>query len=126
MIGMETAVNIAKELQKNKPFQEVVVANGYASVDAISIAPIAAALGIPILLVDKNSVPTVVTDYINTSGITKTYVIGGTAVVSDAVKGALPNPMRLSGNDRYDTNTEVLKQFKDLICRWKPVLRQWE
>jgi len=110
-----TAVNIAKELYKIKPFQEVVVAKADACVDAISIAPIAAALGMPILLVDKNSVPTVVTDYINTSGITKTYVIGGTAVVSDAVKEALPNPMRLSGNDRYDTNTEVLKQFKDLI-----------
>ena len=38
-------------------------------------------------------------------------VIGGTGVVSDSVKGALPNAMRLGGNDRFDTNTEVLKQF---------------
>lgn len=111
----ETAVNIAKEIQRIKPFQEVVVTNAYANVDAISIAPIAAAKGIPVLLVDKDSVPTVVSDFIKLSGINKTYVIGGTAVVSDSVKDALPNAIRLSGNDRFDTNTEVLKQFENLI-----------
>lgn len=111
----ETAVNIAKEIQTIKPFQEVVVTNAYANVDAISIAPIAAAKGIPVLLVDKDSVPTVVSNFIKASGINKTYVIGGTAVVSDSVKGALPNAMRLGGIDRFDTNTEVLKQFENLI-----------
>jgi len=111
----ETAVNIAKEIQAIKPFQEVVVTNAYANVDAISIAPIAAAKGIPVLLVDKDSVPAVVSDFIKASGINKTYVIGGTAVVSDSVKGALPNAMRLGGIDRFDTNTEVLKQFENLI-----------
>jgi len=111
----ETAVNIAKEIQKIKPFQEVVVTNAYANVDAISIAPIAAAKGIPILLVDKDSVPKVVSDFIKSSGINKTYVIGGTAVVSNSVKDALPNAMRLGGIDRFDTNAEVLKQFENLI-----------
>ncbi len=115
----ETAVNIAKEIQTIKPFQEVVVTNAFANVDAISIAPIAAAKGIPVLLVDKDSVPTVVSDFINSSGINKTYVIGGTAVVSDSVKDALPNALRLSGNDRFDTNTEVLKEFKNLIAGGK-------
>ncbi len=111
----ETAVNIAKEIQKIKPFQEVVVTNAYANVDAISIAPIAAAKGIPVLLVDKDSVPKVVSDFIKSSGISKTYVIGGTAVVSNSIKDALPKAMRLGGNDRFDTNTEVLKQFENLI-----------
>lgn len=111
----ETAVNIAKEIQTIKPFQEVVVTNAFANVDAISIAPIAAAKGIPVLLVNKDSVPSVVSDFINSSGINKTYVIGGTAVVSDSVKDALPNSMRLGGYDRFDTNTEVLKKFENLI-----------
>ena len=110
-----TAVNIAKEVQKIKPFQEIVVANAFANVDAISIAPIAAAKGIPVLLVDKDSVPKVVSDFIKASGITKTYVIGGTAVVSDSVKNELPNASRLGGYDLYDTNLEVLKQFKNFI-----------
>jgi len=111
----ETAVNIAKEIQTIKPFQEVVVTNAYANVDAISIAPIAAAKGIPVLLVNKDSVPTVVSDFIKSSGINKTYVIGGTAVVSDSVKDTLPNAARLGGYDRFDTNTEVLKKFENLI-----------
>lgn len=111
----ETAVNIAKEIQSIKPFQEVVVTNAYANVDTISIAPIAAAKGIPVLLVNKDSVPTVVSDFIKASGINKTYVIGGTAVVSDSVKDTLPDAMRLGGYDRFDTNTEVLKKFENLI-----------
>ncbi|MBC2726130.1 cell wall-binding repeat-containing protein, partial [Desulfosporosinus sp.] len=115
----ETAVNIAKEIQTIKPFQEIVVTNAFANVDAISIAPIAAAKGIPVLLVDKDSVPTAVSDFINLSGINKTYVIGGTAVVADSVKDALPNALRLGGNDRFDTNTEVLKEFKNLIAGGK-------
>jgi len=111
----ETAVNIAKEIQKIKPFNEIVVTNGYANVDAISIAPIAAAKGIPVLLVDKDAVPTVVSDFIKSLVISKTYVIGGTAIVSDTVKDTLPNAIRLGGYDRFDTNTEVLKKFENLI-----------
>lgn len=110
-----TAVNVAKEIQKIKPFQEVVVTNGYAYVDAISISPIAAAKGIPILLVEQDSVPKVVSDFIQESGINKSYVIGGTGVVSDFVKDSLPKAERLGGGDRYATNTEVLKKFENLV-----------
>lgn len=111
----ETAVNVAKEIQKIKPFQEVVVTNGYANVDAISISPIAAVKGIPILLVEQDSVPKVVSDFIQESGINKSYVIGGTGVVSDSVKDALPKAERLGGGDRYATNIEVLKEFENLV-----------
>jgi len=112
----ETALNIAKEIQKIKPFQEVVVTNSTATVDAISIAPIAAAKGIPILLVDKNTVPKAVSDFINASDIKKTYVIGGTAVITDKVKKALPLATRLGGKDRFDTNLQVLKQFENQVA----------
>ena len=111
----ETAVNIAKEVQKIKPFQEVAVTNAYANVDAITIAPIAAAKGMSILLVDKDSVPAVVSDFIAATGINKTYIIGGTAVVSDSVKDTLANATRLGGYDRFDTNVEVLKHFENFI-----------
>lgn len=111
----ETALNIAKEIQRIKPFQEVVVTNSTATVDAISIAPIAAAKGIPILLVDKNAVPKAVSDFINTSNIKKTYVIGGTAVITDKVTKTLPKATRLGGKDRFDTNLQVLKHFENQV-----------
>lgn len=50
----ETAVNIAMEIQQIRPHREIVVTNSNSNADAISIAPIAAAKGIPILLVDTN------------------------------------------------------------------------
>lgn len=111
----ETVVNIAKELQKIKPFSEVAIVNGYSSADAISIGAIAASRGMPILAVDKNSIPTPVSDFIKSVNITNSYVIGGTAVVSDTVKKLLPSAERISGNDRYATNREVLKRFADTI-----------
>lgn len=111
----ETAVNVAKELMKSADFNNVVVANGYANVDALSIAPIAAAQGMPILLTDGDKVPQIVRDFIEESKISKTVVVGGTGVVSDAVKGELPNASRLGGLTRYDTNREILTAFKDAV-----------
>lgn len=108
----ETAVNIAKELHKISPFSEVVIANGHASADAISIGAIAATKQIPILLVNQDTIPTSVSNFLASTGIETSYVIGGTAVISDAVKNRLPNVERVGGVDRFDTNREVLKRFK--------------
>lgn len=115
----ETAVNIAKELQQIKPFTEVAIANGFASADAISIGAIAASKGIPILVVDRDTIPSTVSNFLATVEVEKSYVIGGTAVVSDAVKVLLPKAERLAGLDRFDTNREVLKKFEDVIAGGK-------
>lgn len=112
----QTAINMAKEIQKIKPFREVVITNSTAIVDAISIAPIAAAKGIPILLVENDTVPKDVSDFINSSDIDKTYVIGGTSVITDTVKNTFPKAIRLGGSDRFDTNLKVLKQFENEIA----------
>lgn len=111
-----TAVNIATEIQKFKPSTEVVIANAYANVDAISIAPIAAEKGIPILLVDTDSVPAVVSDFVSSLNLKKSYVIGGTAVISDQVMNKFPNALRIGGQDRFDTNAAVLKKFEDFLA----------
>lgn len=115
----ETAVNIAKELQEIKPFTEVAIVNGYACADAVSIGAIAASKGIPVLVVDRDAIPSTVSEFLATLLAEKSYVIGGTAVVSDAVKVLLPNAERLAGLDRFDTNREVLKKFEDVIAGGK-------
>ncbi|KUO58681.1 MAG: hypothetical protein APF84_09430 [Gracilibacter sp. BRH_c7a] len=109
----ETAVNVAKELMKSQGFSDVVIANGYANVDALSVAPIAAAQGMPILLTDGNQVPKVIRDFFNQNKLSRSLVIGGTGVISDSVKSSLPNAERLGGATRYETNLEVLNAFKD-------------
>lgn len=80
--------------------------------DALSIASIAAAKQMPILLTGYNAIPDSVKNYISSSNINKFYVVGGTGVISEAAVSSLPNRTRLSGASRYDTNLAVIKQFQ--------------
>ncbi|KLU64324.1 N-acetylmuramoyl-L-alanine amidase LytC precursor [Desulfosporosinus acididurans] len=102
----ETSVKIAQALGQTT---QAVIASGETFPDALSIAPIAAMKGMPILLTTKDTLPDSVKTYLK--GIQSTYVVGGTGVISDAVYSQLPSPTRLSGEDRYDTNISVLKAF---------------
>ncbi|WP_332694490.1 cell wall-binding repeat-containing protein [Halalkalibacter lacteus] len=54
-----------------------VVANGQGYADALSIAPIASSLEMPILLTKKDGVPGSVLDYVVSSAIEFSFVIGG-------------------------------------------------
>jgi Putative cell wall-binding domain len=105
----ETSLEIAEFL--NSPAQEAFVVTGADYPDALSIASYAANKHIPILLTEKDKVPDGIKNYITSKGITKTYVVGGTGVISDSVLNSLPNAERIAGNNRYETNFEVLSRF---------------
>jgi len=103
----ETSVNIAKKMTG---VTKVAVANGLQ--DALSIASVAAAANQPILLTDKDALPSSVADYLAAnSGIVASDVIGGTGVISDAVKSVLPGATRHFGQTAYDTNNQVIQDF---------------
>ncbi|WP_335871131.1 cell wall-binding repeat-containing protein [Bacillus sp. 2205SS5-2] len=108
----ETAVKIAEEVGHDG---EVVVATGKGFADALSIAPIAASKGMPILLTDKEKTPAVVSDYLKKSPVQKTYVIGGKAVIGETVKNTFTGNVRISGINRYDTNKQIIKYFQSDI-----------
>lgn len=111
----ETSVAAAKELGS---YSNIVLTSGAGYADALSIAPIAASQGMPILLTSKNTVPDTVKNYIDEekSNITNTYLVGGTGVISDSSVASLPSsPIRISGNDRYETNVGVMSYFKSDI-----------
>lgn len=115
----ETSVNIAKEMiALGTNVTKVVVAAGWmAPVDALSVASIAASLEIPILATTHDELPPSVKDFLSTlNGITDTYVIGGTAVVGNAIVETLPGTVhRYFGVTKFDTNLEVLRGFKDVV-----------
>ncbi|WP_054875883.1 cell wall-binding repeat-containing protein [Oxobacter pfennigii] len=90
---------------------EAAVATGADFPDALSIAPIAADKGIPIILSPKAAVTADVSSFIMAAGIQKTYIIGGTGVLSDAVLYSLPGAERISGKDRYETNAAIINRF---------------
>ncbi|WP_407313148.1 cell wall-binding repeat-containing protein [Desulfosporosinus sp. SB140] len=114
----ETSTNIAKELAKQGAKISKAIIVGGSGVDALSISSIAGAQSIPILYSGVESLPNSVSDYLNSikGNLSKTYIIGGTAVVSDAAASQLPGSVeRVAGIDRYETNIEVLKEFSNVF-----------
>lgn len=110
----DTSEKIAEKIGKST---NVVLATGGNFPDALSIAPIAAMNGMPILLTEQNEMPSVIKGYFanNKAYIANTYVVGGIGVVSESVKNTLKNSIRLSGINRYTTNIAILNQFKDKL-----------
>jgi putative cell wall-binding protein len=109
-----TALNIAKEIGMPS---KLVVATAYSNADALSIAPIAAAQGMPILLSDSNRLPDSVISYLDSvkSSIEATYLVGGTGVLNETVEQAFPNPSRFGGTDRFDTNRRLIEAFSSTL-----------
>lgn len=103
-----TSILVAKQLDKPSA---VVVTSGENFPDSLSISSIASQQGMHILLSSKNSLSDEALSYIKNSGATKTYIVGGTAVLSSSIESQVPNPVRLSGKDRYRTNLAILNQF---------------
>lgn len=105
-----TALNIANVVGMHG---KLVVASAYSNADALSIAPMAAALGMPILLSGPDKLPDNVAAYLDSvkANVQQTYVIGGTGVISTTVENSLPHPLRLGGTDRFDTNQLVIGAF---------------
>jgi len=106
----ETSVAIAKELSSNTG--EISLASGLGFADGLSISSIAGKRNMAVLLTGKDKLPKSVADYIKNSNINKTYIIGQTGVISDNVSKAVPNPERLGGANRFDTNKVVFDKFK--------------
>lgn len=107
----ETSVNIAKEVG---PSNGIVVAAGKSFADALSIAPVAAQLGAPILLTQKEDLPAAVDNYVKSLDLVEgSIVVGGEGVISNHVLTKLPAPERLSGADRYATNSKIISHFAD-------------
>lgn len=113
----ETSVKVAEKLGKTK---KAVLAYGGNYADALSIAPAAASEGMPILLTKSNELPKEVEDYAksNSGNIDATYAIGGASAVSAEVSSsfagaATASSKRIGGADRFETNAQVLQNFKE-------------
>jgi len=88
----------------------VYVATGENFPDALAGAPAAAANHAPILLVTENTVPGPTARELDRLKPATTVILGGTAVVSDAVAAQLPGTViRLAGANRYATAVEISK-----------------
>lgn len=110
----ETPIKIAEHLGN---FDEIVIAADSDFPDVLSIAPVAAKKGMPIILSPKDELPGYVADYLKNKGITKTHIIGGPELIDKSVVQQLQdlNPRRIYGQDRYETNTLILDEFASVL-----------
>lgn len=91
----------------------VYIATGANYPDALAAGP-AAGVGLgPVLLVEQNAIPAATLAELNRLVPQRVIIVGGTAVISDAVLNAIaalafsPDVTRVSGADRYETAAEL-------------------
>lgn len=110
----ETAALIASEIPGSG---EIAIATGTNFPDALTMASAAAAKDIPIVLTQKDVLPTETLQLIKRSKYDKIYVAGGEGVISSALTRQLAketgqgNIVRLGGMDRYETSVKTVEYF---------------
>ncbi len=120
----ETSIMISKELYPNgfpedKEEKVVILSTGYEFADALSAGPLSSYYDrAPILLSRANILDEAVKQEIARLGATKVVIIGGEAAISKDIEGVLTNMNleveRISGNDRYETNQNILQKIGDM------------
>jgi len=87
--------------------------------DALAAGPVAAYAGGVVLTTEKDALPAETADAIATLGLTDCFVVGGDAVISDAVIAEIealagsPTVERIAGDNRYETGYLVAKKGVD-------------
>lgn len=116
----ETSLAVADELhdQTKTDFTDVFVAGGKSEADALSAGAAAAALKAPILLTSEAKLTKDVKYFIGGDKVaasSNVYVVGGSIskdAYSDIVNANEDDTVkRLSGDNRQDTNAEVIEEF---------------
>ena len=107
----ETAVEIAKLVTPSASSVELFVVTGGDYPDALSVGSIAAFKQMPIILVQKDVLPNSVRNYLSIVNVSRSYVVGGTDIISDSVYRQFPSGERILGADKYARNIAVLERF---------------
>lgn len=114
----ETAVKLGEEIRRNSSNKtDVILVNGYNSIDALTAGSLAAKLNIPVLLTENGQLNKTTKKAIKDWGIEKVTIIGGQTQVSETIKETLQNEGikvdRIAGRTRVDTALEVAKAVNE-------------
>ena len=94
-----------------------IVASGKSAVDALSASALAGALNCPILLPMPDELSDSVGQALRSLGVRQAIVVGGTTVVPEDIVSAIEEitgtaPVRLAGNDLFDTQIDIYSYGK--------------
>jgi len=96
-----------------------VIVNGFNFADALSVSAPASIKGYPILLSDKNELPTYAKNLIKNVNPSEIFIIGGEGVIGNKVNTQIKNicssakVTRIAGKNRYDTSLKVNQFFNN-------------
>ncbi|HAL30965.1 MAG TPA: hypothetical protein DCP20_09680 [Coriobacteriia bacterium] len=100
----ETSLLISRRMRdRTRTIATAVVVSGRNWPDAVAAAPLASANDWPIVLADGNWLPDDSRRILSEYGITSTVIVGQRDVVGGVVEARLPSPVRVGGNDRFET-----------------------
>lgn len=96
----------------------VFVATGAGFADALAGGPAAAQVGVPILLTQRDGIPSSTASELSRLRPSRVIVLGGPSAVSDAVLAQLggyatQGALRVAGSSRYETAAEISATFFD-------------
>ncbi len=110
----DTSIKLAKELNKENKLSKLVLVNGEKGLaDAVSMGAISAKEKMPILLTNEIDDMKAIEELIDNKDISKSYVVGGDSLFNEDIGDKLPYVIRISGEDRAETNSKVIDYFYD-------------
>ncbi|WP_432520517.1 cell wall-binding repeat-containing protein [Kineococcus sp. SYSU DK006] len=101
-----TAAAVATADDQGAP-EQVFIASGTSTADALAAGPVAWARNYPILLTEAGGVPAATAEALQDLGTTNRVVLGGPGAVSDSTYAALGGRERISGADRQETAAKI-------------------
>ncbi|WP_139625967.1 cell wall-binding repeat-containing protein, partial [Clostridioides difficile] len=108
----DTSINLAKELNKENKLSKLVLVNGEKGLaDAVSMGAISAKEKMLILLTNQNDDMKEIEELIDNKDISKSYVVGGESLFNKDIEDKLPSVIKISGEDRTETNSKVIDYF---------------
>lgn len=116
--AVDTAINVAAELNKYVSFDRAIVADASNFADALASSPLAAKENIPILFVENSKIDQDSLKRVRALGIGSITVVGGPSSISNESTRILENNgvgvERIYGANRYETALNFAdKYFKD-------------
>lgn len=117
---VETAIAVADEVRRLHPAsRDVVLARAFgpernptaAWADSVTGGGWAAAQGAPVVVTATESVHPALAAALRRWAPSRTILLGGAAALSDAVAAAVPNPVRVSGQERAATAVAIAERL---------------
>ena len=108
----DTSMAVARSVGMSKG---IFITSGHSFADALSVAPIAAAEGMPIIAVPKDDLTTSQQSYFARAKEVRTIIVGSKSEIPDKIRGRFSSAENIEGADPYTRNIALLQSFGDSL-----------